>query len=266
MDLKMNYNSFIKLKDFFKVLNISAEIDEYNVKNDTLEGVLHIKGKYLRRDNVSEEYFLEKIPFSIVINDQDFEVEDINCIDFEYIGVEGRGVDVSFDILVKYLVIEEIPVITSRNEGMVMADISEKQSDIDETSEKLDTLVEDHSTVDVLVREDDNSEENLDEQAEEVIATPLEEDEFEILKKEETERIDNLLKSTLSFKDDNLPTEEIVIRGLKETTTLMKVYYYKNDAELERLCNENNMSLDTVFKKNQKFDFNKYHRVIINDK
>lgn len=32
MDLKMNYNSFIKLKDFFKVLNISAEIDEYNVK------------------------------------------------------------------------------------------------------------------------------------------------------------------------------------------------------------------------------------------
>lgn len=75
MDLKMNYNSFIKLKDFFKVLNISAEIDEYNVKNDTLEGVLHIKGKYLRRDNVSEEYFLEKIPFSIVINDQDFEVE-----------------------------------------------------------------------------------------------------------------------------------------------------------------------------------------------
>ena len=104
------------------------------------------------------------------------------------------------------------------------------------------------------------------EEAEEVIATPLEEDEFEILKKEETERIDNLLKSTLSFKDDNLPTEEIVIRGLKETTTLMKVYYYKNDAELERVCDENNMSLDTVFKKNQKFDFNKYHRVIINDK
>ncbi|MFR7881060.1 MAG: hypothetical protein ACLU5J_06000 [Christensenellales bacterium] len=94
----------------------------------------------------------------------------------------------------------------------------------------------------------------------EVMATPLEDDEFETLKKEETERIDNLLKSTLSFKDDNLPTEEIVIRGLKDTTTLMKVYYYKNDAELERVCNENNMSLDTVFKKNQKFDFNKYHQ------
>ena len=31
MDLKMNYNSFIKLKDFFKVLNISAEIVVYNV-------------------------------------------------------------------------------------------------------------------------------------------------------------------------------------------------------------------------------------------
>ena len=119
MDLKMNYNSFIKLKDFFKVLNISAEIDEYNVKNDTLEGVLHIKGKYLRRDNVSEEYFLEKIPFSIVINDQDFEVEDINCIDFEYIGVEGRGVDVSFDILVKYLDNQNDNILILTNEDKI---------------------------------------------------------------------------------------------------------------------------------------------------
>lgn len=266
MDLKMNYNSFIKLKDFFKVLNISAEIDEYNVKNDTLEGVLHIKGKYLRRDNVSEEYFLEKIPFSIVINDQDFEVEDINCIDFEYIGVEGRGVDVSFDILVKYYIFEEVPVVTSRNEEMVMANSLEKQSDIDQSSQKPDIIEEEHSETDTLFREEGDSEENLDEQMAEVMATPLEDDEFETLKKEETERIDNLLKSTLSFKDDNLPTEEIVIRGLKDTTILMKVYYYKNDAELERVCNENNMSLDTVFKKNQKFDFNKYHRVIINDK
>ena len=43
----------------------------------------------------------------------------------------------------------------------------------------------------------------------------------------------------------------------------MKVYYYKNDAELERVCDENNMSLDTVFKKNQKFDFNKYSNIEI---
>jgi len=168
--------------------------------------------------------------------------------------------------VIRNYIFEEVPVVTSRNEEMVMANSLEKQSDIDQSSQKPDIIEEEHSETDTLFREEGDSEENLDEQMAEVMATPLEDDEFETLKKEETERIDNLLKSTLSFKDDNLPTEEIVIRGLKDTTTLMKVYYYKNDAELERVCNENNMSLDTVFKKNQKFDFNKYHRVIINDK
>ena len=115
-----------------------------------------------------------------------------------------------------------------------MANSLEKQSDIDQSSQKPDIIEEEHSETDTLFREEGDSEENLDEQMAEVMATPLEDDEFETLKKEETERIDNLLKSTLSFKDDNLPTEEIVIRGLKDTTTLMKVYYYKNDAELER--------------------------------
>ena len=141
MDLKMNYNSFIKLKDFFKVLNISAEIDEYNVKNDTLEGVLHIKGKYLRRDNVSEEYFLEKIPFSIVINDQDFEVEDINCIDFEYIGVEGRGVDVSFDILVKYYTMENIKYASWQYRNKYYAFSTNHNNDLEKNVKELITQI-----------------------------------------------------------------------------------------------------------------------------
>ena len=77
MNLKMNYNSFIKLKDFFKIQDISAEIEEYEVNDVNIEGQLSIKGKYLRRDNISEEYFLEKIPFSILMPNSDFEIEDI---------------------------------------------------------------------------------------------------------------------------------------------------------------------------------------------
>ena len=33
MDIKMNFNSFLKLKDFVKVNDFSAEIIEYFVKN-----------------------------------------------------------------------------------------------------------------------------------------------------------------------------------------------------------------------------------------
>ena len=78
---------------------------------------------------------------------------------------------------------------------MVMANSLEKQSDIDQSSQKPDIIEEEHSETDTLFREEGDSEENLDEQMAEVMATPLEDDEFETLKKEETERIDNLLKS-----------------------------------------------------------------------
>ncbi len=237
MELKMNYDSFIKLKDFFKISNISAEINQYQVVEDTIEGTLDIKGKYVKRDNITDEYFLEQIPFSILMKSQEFEVEDMYCTDFEYVGIEGRGIDVNFDIFVKYSLVEEVPVVIDDEATMVMKDVLQDRT---------------NSTVDKTT--------------DEIVATPLEEHEFEVLKSAETKRVDDLLKSTLNMKDDNLPTEEIVIRGLKDKTSKLKIYYYQSEAELERVCLENQISLDTIFKKNMKFDFNKYHRVIINEK
>ena len=220
MDLKMNYNSFIKLKDFFKVVDVSAEVDEYSVKNDSIDGSLSLRGKYLKRDNQTTEYFLEKVPFTIAMTQGDFEVEDIDCVDLEYVGFDGRGIDVTFDILVNYYIYEEIPVL---------------QDDISEVSTRLET--------DEL---------------------PL--DAFEELKNIETTRVDELLMATLSFKDDNLPTQEVVIRGLNDTKSSIRVCYYKDDKDLEQISVKNNVSIDTIFKTNQKYEMNKYHRVILNDK
>ena len=169
MDLKVDNNVFIKLKDFFKLVDISVEVDDYNVDNDVLEGDLQLKGKYLKRDNVTEAYYNEKIPFTVAFPLNDIEVEDINCIDLEYNEVDGRGIDVSFDVLIKYQSYEE-----------PLEEEKSREFEIDELleSQKLD---------------------NID---------------YEELKNEETNRIDNLLKSALEIKDDNFPTNETIMRGL----------------------------------------------------
>lgn len=221
----MNHNAFIKLKDFFKILDISAEIAGYEEVEDRVEGTLCIKGKYLHRDNVSDDFFLENIPFSILINNENIEVEDVNCIDFEYLAIDGRGIDVTFDILVKYDLYEEVPVVTTSRDEMVL-----KKDDIND------------------------------------VEVETEENDFEKIKEVETKRIDQLLKSTLNYKDDNLPTNEIVIRGLKEEKSQLKVYYYQTEAELAKVCDQHNLAINKVFSNNQKYDFNKYHRVIVNDK
>lgn len=210
MELKMNYNSFIKLKDFLKLINISAEINDYNIENEVIEGTLSIKGKYLKRDNLTDEYFDQNIPFNIAMNDANFEIEDIYCINLEYICIESRGVDVSFDIFVDY--------------------------------ESLD------------IRND----EDLKNQNDEIL-------DIESLKSIETQRIDSLLENTLVYKEDNLPTEEIIIRGLKDESSKLKVCYYKDDKELENICKNNSLSFDELCKNNQKFNFNNLKRVIINE-
>lgn len=212
MELKMNFNSFIKLKDFFELLDVSAEVDEYNDSNELIEGKLNIKGKYLKRDNITTEYFSEYIPFSIVIGNNNFEIEDILCVDIEHVTVESRGFDVSFDILVKYEVTEE-----------------EIRVDTNAKTEVLD----------------------------------VHELDFEKIKENETKRIDELLGNTLNYKDDNLPTDEIILRNLNDTVSNIKILYYENEKELDKICQNNNIGLNEVLSKNKKLANSKYKRVML---
>ena len=212
MELKMNFNSFIKLKDFFDLIDVSAEVDEFNELDNLIEGKLNIKGKYLKRDNITTEYFSEYIPFSIVISNENYEVEDILCIDVEHVNVESRGFDVSFDILVKYNIFEE------------------------ET------------------RVDENNSLTLDE--ENIV-------DFEKIKENETKRIDELLYNTLNCKDDNLPTDEIIIRNLKDSISNIKICYYQNDKELDKICQSNNVGLNEILSNNKKYANAKYKRIML---
>lgn len=221
MELKMNYNSFIKLKDFLKIIDLSAEVDEYNIIDESLEGNLNIKGKYIKRDNVTDEYFLEKIPFSIFINNKEFEINDIYCVDIEHVGIEGRGIDVSFDIFVNYDFLSE--------------EFREKDTNV--LVNKIESLETNH----------------------------VNEQDFEQLKSLETNRVDDLLKTTLIGKD-NSPTEDIVIRNVCEDNTKIKICYYNTDKQLEDICFKNDLSIEKVYNDNKKYDFNKYHRVILNEK
>ena len=189
MELKMNFNSFIKLKDFFELIDVSAEIDEFNELDEMIEGKLSLKGKYLKRDNITTEYFSEFIPFTIVISNKDYEVEDILCTDLEHVTVESRGFDVSFDILVKY---------------------------------------------NILSSEENRYEEITKDDLEIVEVTSSD---FEEIKENETKRIDELLSSTLNLKDDNLPTDEIVIRNLNDNVSNIKICYYNNEKELDIFFN-----------------------------
>lgn len=249
MNLKMNYSSFIKLKDFFELLDIGAEIKDYKTANDILEGNLEIRGKYLKKDAITDAFFSETIPFTVVFNDNDYEIMDIACVNLDTVNIEGRGVDVTFDIDVTY-----------DNYQMIPVNLPETPTDtfLMEMSDEI--------RVDEENQEDEEKTNGETENDEAIIeAESLSPVEFERLKEEETERLDSLLKSTLNYKDDNYPTEEVVIRGIKEKKNKVRVCYYQNDAELEKLSVKYNISLNALFKENQNGNINQYRRVIIHE-
>ena len=172
MNLKMNYNSFIKLKDFSKLLDITAEVTSYNQVNDVLDGKLTINGKYLKKDGVTDDFFTEVLPFSVVFNDKNYHIDDIICTDIDTVSVDGRGIDTTFDIEIEY---DEI------SPSVEYEDFERLQSE--------------------------NSIESIDE----IEKEPITLDDIEKIKEEETQKIDKILKSTLNFKDDNLETIEKAI-------------------------------------------------------
>ncbi len=232
MNLMMNFNNFVKLKDFFKLTDIGAEVVDYSVVDNNLEGVLFVQGKYVLKEKMIEESFNKRIPFSIMFTSNDIEVDDILCESLDTVEIDGRGIDINFDIKVDYEIIDEIPVKTFENVEEVV-----NLNDVNDTEENIVELVDSQDFLNI-----------------------------EEIKEAETKRMDELLKSTLVYKDDNLPTQEAVARCLKESKSKIKVCYYQTEKELERVSTQNNISLNQLYEENKENDINKYRRVIINDK
>ena len=244
MDIKMNFNSFLKIKDFVKINNLTAEISEYYVKNDLLTGKLSVRGKYLKFDMEKEYHFDEDIPFNIVFNEE-YNIEDIDCTNFDYNIVDGRGLDLSFEIEVRF---EE-----------------EKNIEEDESIEEIPIVVEQEVDEAKVNNDEENTEDEIETVEYELRNT--EEDKNEEIKEVETKKADEQLNKTLLNVSDNLPEgeEEVIFRGIPNEYKTIRVRYYKNDEELEKVCNENNISIDQMFKVNRKNEFNKYRRIIICD-
>ncbi len=231
MEIRMNFDAFLKLKNFVNVNDIKAEIVEYDINNDQLLGKLSVRGKYLKSDMEKEYHFDEDIPFNIMFN-ENYEVEDIDCINFDYQIVEGRGLDLFFEILVVFNEEEVIPVPV-------------------EVIEELETAT----------TEDENI---LDE---ELDLRTSDEVSLEELKEDETEKVNKKLDESFNIVTEKYPTEEKVIsENLGSDYKTIRVCYYHNDEDLEELCNSNNVSIEQVFKENRKNEFNKYRRIIINER
>lgn len=227
MELRMNFVTFVKLKDIIKVNDINGEIVDYEVVDNEIKGKFGINGKYYKLDLDKVNNFNDEIDFNIILLEEQFEIEDIDCIDLDYNVIEGRGIEITFDIKVEYSKYQEV---------------------VEDTYLLDDETVESNELSNETIYDDNKNTQNVN---------------IESIKNEITKEIDMKMTNTLLYKEDNLPQEKnlIDLKDIKRTT--IKVFYFKNDNELEELCKNNNVAIDKVFKSNINNDINKYRRVIL---
>ena len=174
MELRMNFTSFIKIKDASRINDICGEILDYRVTEDGVVGSLGINGKYYKNDLEKENQFNESILFNIVFTTPKFELIDLDCVNLDYDLVEGRGIEVSFDIKVEYNELEDAPdaietigerTVEEQEETVPTIESTELEEIKDEITEKVSSKLEETLKFkdDNLPTETENYLDNLEE-------------------------------------------------------------------------------------------------------
>lgn len=251
MELRMNFVSLIKLKDAIKINDINGEIIDYHITDNEINGVLGVNGKYLKNDLDKVYTFTEEVPFNIVFFESNFELDDLDCIDLNYDLVEGRGIELSFDIRVEYNISDD------EDEQEITIPIEDENKIIEELPNEF--ITDDYEiNCSKEPNEKNNEEEIIYENNEKILFSEIEDEKENI-----TDEITNKLSNYLTLKDDNLPQDKEILSIGEEKRAKIKVCYFKNDNDLEEICRNNNIPIDQLFKSNINNDINKHRRVIL---
>lgn len=98
MVLNKIFKEIIKIKDIAYLNELGAEIVEYCPKENSLLGKLYLTGAYHSSKTDEVKLIAEDINFTITLDNSDFYINDIECINFEYQVLEGVGLEFKYEI------------------------------------------------------------------------------------------------------------------------------------------------------------------------
>lgn len=207
MILNKTFKQLIKIKDLAYLNDLGCEVIEYYPNKQYLNGRVYVTGAYHSSKNNEVKLISEDLEFMFDLEKEDFYIDDIECISFDYNVLETEGIEFSYEIKLDVNIIEEF-------------DLREEESL--------------------------NFEETL-----------------ETIKEEIGNIVDGKLSDKLDVVDDNLPQNEEMFRSLNNDNKIIKIIYFNDEKELSKIAEQNNVSIDYLFKCNKNYNFNENKRVII---
>lgn len=238
MDLKLCYDERIELKDYLGIIKLDAIINDYTFDNGFLNGDVLIKGVY--RSNTSEEIDIEKIiPFTIMLKNNDYKIESVKINDFKYYDIVNNGVECFFQINVIY----DAVILKSDNS---IETISGDDIDNKETLPAMNEVIEE-------IEIDNEKKEDFDKE--------------DVVINEIKDKYDKLLDSIFLNRENSVSLidkkENVMLNKFVDSIGTYRVYYTKEEKEIEKICKEESVSINAIYNNNYNKDFQEKKRIII---
>lgn len=238
MELLINCNATVDLIGLENIVNVTAEINDYNLKNDLLEGKVLIKGCY--KNNQGEEIDFEKeIPITVVFKEENVNLVNLNIEKFKYYEIVNQGIECEFITKVLYTEINEELLI--EKEEISDEVINKKENDDLITEESNDSFNDDKAEI----------YEEIEEGCDEILNNVLNDRIYEVKEEDEKVKVNEIIK------EDN----KVSFRNIKDNYGSYKVYFINDERSLETISKIENKSFEEIYKNNQNFESKK--RIIL---
>lgn len=268
MELRICCDASVKLEKMTNVNEIHCDIDSYNVMGDTLEGNIRISGKYIKDDMDNLFDFNETVPFTIVFKDRNFEIKKIEVEDFNCQEIINQGIECQFNIVVDYITRDEMDVevpevmpeeiVEPQKEEII--DIQEEiveEVPVLEADEDIPVDAKAEDDYDEITISDDAIKAEINQKYNELLNEILEERAEENFYEPEPEKA-----ITIHSGESNSDCRSF-LNSIKEDYKSVKVYYTSKETDIEQICKNERVSVDKVYRDNQKSDFINKRRIII---
>ena len=231
MELKVKCNKNIELSNFEKINKIQCDIVSANLNGDTLTGDVKISGEYYKKGVNDVKRFEDIVPFTVVFRSDAVNISDVELENEEHAIKENSGIEIKFDLLVKYDIIEK-----------------------DDNDDEIKIPVEYEEVEQVI------SKINYDEEEEIInnLAQEVTEGHNLIIK----ELLDNReeYNTNINYKNNN---KSVDFKKIPNKSRKISVYYFNKESDLEKISKEKKVSVQEVYNKNN--DTIEKRRIIIDE-
>lgn len=248
MELRICCEQKIELEKYKNLKSINYEIDRYTFDNGELNGNVVVKGIYENNESLENEY-IKSVPFTLMFKSSGYEIKELKIDNFKHYDVVNNGIECSFDIFVLYeLKISEgsIPNIMSKDE--VKEEKIEKEEIKEEVLETVKEINSDVNNLDIIETIDENSSD---------VCTDIKDKYDELLNNIFLNREENNV-NILDKKDNG----KLKLKFNDKIETI-RVYFPKAENEIEKICKDEKVTINSVYDNDLNKDFQNKKRIII---